>query len=505
MKKLVAASVILSLAGCGGGGGSSPSTTSSNTVTTLSVVPEKKYFNEKVDAFPDLRPYFDQLCGNDTVVGHFYPVDINSDGLKDIVMSLSCNLNGQLVGTAYNGSVRNTLIILRQKSDNTFYVANQEYFGKDIVALSGAGTIGMVAVGDFNKDGKLDIALAFQKEDGRAYVQLSNGTTTWDAHPQVLMSTSKGLELQTLPYYFTNNYVKVVKNQDGIDEIVVGGYKFTYVKNEWVLTGDYNWVDRSATPFKTNGKEYMFTQYYNTLGSEYQLGFMLSRQSTNGYVTTSKLSLGKLQTAKYYDPRFGQYGYETKYLINLKGEYWLTPSIADSCYVETKNNITTMLVMFEGYKLKGYNEGQLLTFDVDFKNYDYVGKLLKVTIEGETVKSFDWVGDAITYNLNIGCQDLDNDSNGDFFVNRWLDNTYNPLKVTQNPYVYYYNAGYYYKVDDAKFPVSPSYYRGQLTHFADMNGDGKLDLIYYPTAMIDSSYKGPVKLQLYNGDKPLNQ
>lgn len=504
MKKLIVTGFILAISGCGGGGSPSDPVSTIATTTTSTVlaapVVERQYFLEKSELLPDLRPYFDQLCGNDTQVGDFLVVDLEGNGKNDFVISLWCGLNQSLYGTAYNGPVKNTLIIVKQKNDGTFYVANQEYFGKDIVPMSGAGGTGAIAYGDFNNDGKVDVAFARHKEDGRSLVIYQDGTTNFSAYPQVLMSTKTGYELQTIPYYLVNNTVQVFKNYNNIDEIVVGGNNFAYVNNTWIRKGDFTYFDNSSTTFNKNGSNYLLSQ----IGDNENFGVMLSKQTSTGFKSISKFSLGAIGYANFYDPNFGNSGPIKQTLVNIKGEYWFWTAITNSCYAGSKGDTSTFFVIIEGVRLKNYIEGKTYVYGVDIINHDYVGRVMKVVTQGDSIVSMDWDSEVITYNKNIECVNVNMDNNIDYVVNRWLDNTNNPLNVTTNPYVYLNNGLQNVKVSDSKFPTASGLYKGQTSYLIDINNDGKPDLVYLPGEFKDKNYSGPVRIQIFVADKLLD-
>ena len=486
----------MAIAGCGGG--------STNTAPTASIASllttERPYFVDKTDTMPDLRPYFDKLCGNDTQVGDFLVIDFNGDGLSDIVMSLWCDMSWDrsLVGTAYNGPIKNTLLLIRQKSDHTFYIANQEYFGKDIVPLSGAGGPGLMTYGDYNNDGKVDFAFARSKEDGRKYVTLADGTSNWATNPQVLMSTPTGFELQTLPYYFVNNTIVGTKNYNGVDEIIIGGRKFSYINNAWIMTGELPSASVSNV-FTKNNNQYMLTN----VDDRNIMGLSLYRIDKNGYTVINSYILGNISYAKFTDPA-NTAAETSQQIATINGETWLWGSLQGSCNAGMSGNKNIFYILAQGVPIKNYDPNKTYVYGTDIMNYDFVGKLLKVTIDGETITSIDWVGDTITYNKDILCVDVNKDGNVDVIVNRWLDNTYNPINQTTNPYVFFNIGSQYVRVPDNRFPQASNTFHGQNTNFFDLNNDGKLDLIYTLGGFKDKNYTGPVRIQLFLADKTLD-
>lgn len=510
MKKIFVTCAILALYGCGGGDTSSVPNIEPISGNTFGTQIEGQYYVDQSENFPDLRPYYEKMCGNKTMVGDFVVADLDNDGFNDIIVRLWCDLNGwnpSLMGTPYTGEIKNTLVIIKQKPNQTFYIANQEYFGKDIISLDGGGGTGSNAVGDFNGDGKIDIVFANHKEDGRSPLIYQDGTSNFSSYGQVLMSTQNGFAIQTLPGYGINTVVSVIKNSNNKDDIIIGGRQLSYINNNWITTNSLPWSDQSSIGYKIDNSTYLFTR----IDDNSKFGVMLSKETSNGYEVVSRFILGDMSYINFYFPNGG---YSRQQVSKIKDEYWFWSAFGSSCYRNTIGNITTIYTVLEGIRLKEYSEEKLYVYGVDnnydltgkilINNYDYVGKVLKVTLTDNVITAIDFDAIDITYPKDIQCIDTNKDGKIDYFVNRWLDNTYNPLNTTTNPYVFLNSGTNYNKVSDEKFPSTSTLYYGQVTHLADINKDGLLDLIYLPGGFKDNSYNGPIKIKLYIATMPLN-
>lgn len=509
MKKLYIAGFVLAIAGCGGGGaGITPSQsttqvtaatsnpTNSQPTTTISVpIVEKNYFNELKNSTPDLKYFFDNLCGNQTGVTQFISVDLNNDNRKDIIFGLWCGLPAHLIGTPYSGEIPHSLVILLQKSDGTFYLANEEIFGKKIVSTGGPG---LAVTGDFNNDGKVDIFFAISKEDGRAYAPNKDGTSNWDANPYVLLSKGNSFELQKLPYSYINNFVKVIKGPNNIDEAVVGGKNFRYRNGSWQMTDNYYWVERPSTSYSVNNNNYVFTQVYNPT----EFGISIWKQISDQWYQHRKSVFAEMKKARVLEPN--AMTYSDQYLITLKGTLWLMPSFSESCVLEKNNLSTTFVIMFEGLKLDSYS-GELLIMPNNSKNIpppgkelswsNYVMRLLKVRIENEQIVSYDWLDGEFSKILGLVCDDINGDKNNDINLLRW-GNDYKPI-------VYTYANGLTNKISQLNFPDLPKQYSSGISQLVDINNDGKYDLVYLPMEIKTGATVDDYKIQIFVADKPL--
>lgn len=485
----------------------STTTQSVSTSNLKPVVEDTLFFTDDSDKFPDLRFYYDKMCGNATQVGHFLQVDLDHDGLKDIVMTLWCDLNGyakHLFATPYTGPIPNTLLILKQKQDKTFYVANKEYFNEEIVPLNGGGTNGLITSGDYNNDGKVDVAFAFNKEDGRAFVKLPNGTTTWDAYPQVLMSTPKGFELQTVPLYFTNNYIHTIKNANHQDELLVGGNKFIYKNNKWQHVDDfYKYANfgLSTVNYQLNNTQYIFTDVYEPTFTK-DFGLALYKVTDSGYTLLHRFVLNKLTMVEWYDPQQKQFGASLQPVITLNNKNYLTPAFANACYAGTKNNVSTFYALFHGIEINNYVPGQRLTLGVDFSWSQFIGRIVKISVVNENITNVETVTGNISYSREVVCHDVNNDQTLDFFVNRW-HTTDGFLQDQTNPAVFLNKNNTFVKIADDKFIQAPKTIQLLYSYMVDMNQDGLLDLVYTTHGIVDQTYKGPIRLQVYTAKRTL--
>jgi hypothetical protein len=325
MKKSI---LILSLvlAGCGGGGTGTP-------VPTVNTAPA---IVSTENIFPDMRNIFSKLCGNSTVIQTLEKVDLNNDGRPDIILGAWCDLNGQKlanwpVGSLYNGPVPNSVIALLQKSDGTFELGNQQLFGSDLLVLE--GTWPSPAIGDFNNDGRPDLAFSTNKEDGRSPITFSDGTNNFTSHVQVILSSPNNTyKLHTIGDPTVSARLHVIKDNSNQDVLVFNdvAYKFT---NKWI-SYSYNSIISKLTLFAHNSSNYIVSAINNNT----QLGVELMKEINNVWTNLDTFLFPPIRQVDTYDAKYGQYGYTKQNLMTINDVDWLIPSINSGCVINNSNN-----------------------------------------------------------------------------------------------------------------------------------------------------------------------
>ena len=510
MKKLLLLLSIV-IAGCGGGG-SGNNTATPNAVSpqamALSQTESDQYFIEKQNAFPDLTVIYNSLCGNSTQIQFITPVDLNGDGKTDILAVAFCDLNGQKLknypyGSEYHGPMPTSLITLLQKNDGTFELSNRQLFGKDIVDVAG---FGKPAIGDFNNDGKPDIVIGSRLEDGRAFVTMLDGSSSWDSPVAVIMSTSTNkYTIEFLPKGM-NNSVPVFKDTDGRDVFQASNSVWRYDNGTWIRKQPFNNLTGDARFFSNSNGNYSITSIWGELG----IGVSLLKQVGSDWITQHNFTMGNIKKVDVYAPDFGNNGYSTQYLLTINNTDWLMPSVSDMCLANI-NGKQYIFAVLDGYKMHDRYNGSLITLPSNVSSYqtvsrdDYSQQLYIALVENEKITYV--AAPTFSTQLNnflgegngLNCSDMNNDRITDVVFNRWGANP--------TPYVFLNNNNTLAKVDDNNIPkASVDYNSGGSSTMIDLNNDGKIDLIYYPSQGYDvnSKVSGSGRFQLFLGSKLLN-
>lgn len=512
MKKLLLLlSVVLS--GCGGGAGNNTATPAASIqavpqAIALSQSASEQYFIEKQNAFPDLTVIYNSLCGNATQIQFITPVDLNSDGKTDILAVAFCDLNGQKLknypyGSEYHGPMPTSLITFIQKNDGMFELGNQILFGKDIVDVAG---FGKPSIGDFNNDGKPDVVIGSRLEDGRAFVTMPDGSSSWDSPVAVIMSTpTNKYTVEFLPKGM-NNSVPVFKDIDGRDIFQASNSVWRYDNGTWIKKQPFNNLTGDARFFSTNNSNYSITSIWGELG----IGVSLLKQVGSDWITQHNFTMGDIKKVDVYAPDFGNNGYSTQYLLTINNTDWLMPSVSDMCLANI-NGKQYVFAVLDGYKMRDRYNGSLITLPSNVSSYqsvsrdDYAQQLYIALIENEKITHVAAPTFSTQLNnfLNEGnglkCTDMNNDRVVDVVFNRWGTNP--------TPYIFLNNNNTLTKVDDTSIPkASIDYTGGVSSTMFDFNNDGKNDLIYYPSQgyNVNSKVFGSGRFQLFLGSKLLN-
>lgn len=164
------------------------------------------------------------------------------------------------------------------------------------------------------------------------------------------------------------------------------------------------------------------------------------------------------------------------FLVTLDGKDLIWPNFGATCQIRRSPTASPeALVAFTGLEVVGGYRGQIVESDgpaVIFLNLFGInnsGKLEKLPLTIRNQKTYD------TSPNRMRCYDV----NGDGFEDIVL---YSTNIRNSNDVLVYLNdrAGGFYRVDPVAFPSSPNGF-GQLRNytFADINGDGIEDLIYF--------------------------
>ena len=162
--RLFVAAFSVMLVSCGGGSGSLPAPL----LVTPPALPLSAFVSNP-DLLPDLTAKYNKICGPAANMQNAIPVDLNNDSRKDLLLPIWCFITA---GQSQTGPVNNLLIALIQNADGTFSDKTAEVFDTEYPMLDGKNQ--NWAVADFNNDGKPDIILGTDKEDGRNIVGIGD-------------------------------------------------------------------------------------------------------------------------------------------------------------------------------------------------------------------------------------------------------------------------------------------------------------------------------------------
>lgn len=478
--QLVLLVTVLSACGGGGGGGSgeSPTVTTAPSVSAL--------FSSSAIELPDIRSGYDSMCGNITNIQNPVVLDLNKDGKKDLVFNVWCN---QPAGAMYIGPSTSGLIAFIQNNDGSFRLATREVFGSDILTLDGVSVQNVVK--DFNNDGYDDFVLSVSREDGRNATD--NRATNQNTYNVFVTSNGSGSYNVVQQGQSAWNYgLTLVDNKDVVSLPI--GYdrgieSWTY-NNGWNQTTGYEWLaDKGTTPVffpKSTGSDIAVTT--SSMSVNFGLSLFKKVNGVWGQVDTYKISDFRWVDFISWQQMVGQVR-----LITLNGQDYASPSIEQLCQLKLRPTDASPIAVgtLSAMKITGNYQGG--TLGQNNTNDPWQIKLLGIDVSNDhitmsqTFKVNNEVTTASPYRMQ--CGDINNDGYDDIVISDWQRGT--------SPIIYINDGtGTFNRIDPAKIAGVNSYSQGQAFFLNDMNGDGIVDIVYYPVVGVKS---GPVNLMMYKG------
>ena len=418
----------------------------------------------------------------DYAVVAFEVVDVDQDGLKDIII----HFWKQHSGDEFNGTTPNILKVFKLRDDMTFIDFTQELLGSDIVDLGGASR--NIEISDLNRDGKPDIVFSINQEDGRI-----TSDDNSDGQLAAMISTSTGYEIIKFGTFSFFHSLGVGKLANGHDFVTGNGftggikaelYSFSS-SNQPILndSGDLE-IPPNGFRFLSNEMDYS-TQLIRNANHPYMFGIMAYELIDNKWTKTDEIldpypKIGEIQfkgwngasydTADVIDiggiPSIGQGGYSYAESCGLK----VYPE-ADEIVVLKLNSAEIPNFGDQEY----YEQNELINYNIlmgfDINNSELVTKPLNIKKE------------AVSTNYNfIDCSDIDGDSYQDIVAY-----TYGAIPSI---YINDQNGGFYLLTDsripDIQDPTiwpenSAAASVDETSILRDFTGDGIPDLFFLPS------------------------
>lgn len=508
MKKAIcfAALAASSLSGCGGGSSSSnsnvvqiPTTNLSPTPTPITTTVDQPLLQATPVSLPDLRPYFNQLCGDDTNIRNFLFLDLNKDGKKDIVVTMNCLQ--PTFGVVVTDPVKAGFVAFLQNSDGTFRLGTQSVFGQDMVRTS--GLFGGVAQADFNKDGYDDFVLTLNREDGRAYAD-QKASNLNDQNLFVTSDGYGGYKIAAQGQAAWNYALSTMDNASGGKDVIsqpigYGGVneQWTY-DNGWKQLAPLNWAVPGtvflARTAPNQGSTSALNPYWK--GSEFGMSLYTRNQD---WALTDKLLFGSWRYISWIT-----WAKERSIvaLVTMNNMDYVNVTLEVSCSMKLNKADQDQIAIFafQGMPINGrYVEGTVIdetdpktvlppqTTLVAFQNLN--GKLkqidLRINNEEKNISPF-----------RMYCEDVNGDGNSDIVVS--------DFRKEKSPNVYINSgSGSFSRLNPSNLPIlnNPDY-RDESFIYKDIDGDGFSDFMSYTTnSLTHSAFGKPVILKLYRGGR----
>jgi len=480
MKKLFALSA-LTLTACGGGSGTESKPTIAAAPPAATTPKEVVYYKELKNVIPSLSLYYNKTCMNKANSFMLPTIDANKDGREDLFIVLWCE--APVHGGEFTGPVTNTVIGLIQNNDGSFRLGNQELFGKDYVEITGVmGEGADVGIGDFNGDGKEDIAFSPVLEDGRKFIIFADGSTSWDSHPVVFLSQANGpYTVQVLGNKGMYESLAIVKGTNR-DKFITGNRVWSYENNKWTATQlKYN-ADRTSIYFDN----YMTMSVWDSKSIGWKIGTIDSEQN---YTQTHYLHLSDLRTVMVYNDQVK--GDTTENLATIDNVDYIKASFNSVCTIPGNSpNDFTIIAEFQAIKLQEKYVGQKLEWTVPGKNgnidwSNHITHIIAYKVSNGKLSKLDVpaFNKDIPTTHYISCIDMNADNKKDVVVYRWGHKQ-------EKSVIFLASDNGFTEVPSNKIPEISTIYHGHNVLATDLDNDGKTEIIYGPGLGYKKDYAG---------------
>lgn len=454
------------------------------------------YFSEVPGAFPDQKPLYDEFV--DSTNAHLIPVDVNGDGLDDIIIHFWAFAYG---APSHAGPCKNRLKILVQHPGGTFV----DETATRLIGVPDLGSCsGEFVVVDINADGRDDVALAASQEDGRDTANASY----MDAQNAALVSQPDGryavehfgplgwnygvrvaYDDASKPYLLFNVlsptgslHVSVRRNADG----------------SWADVGAVapSYVNSGASIFRPDSMVGPSTQlvYEGAWPNILDVGGAW-RADNGAWQTVPDLPLNPFVGMANMDAWNG--GVYQVSVLKFGDDYATAGGYIGNCRFRFSPGAPVIgVIRASSYLLptaytgptQTYNESALVHLEELHAFHFQDGKLAEVAlnIAGERSRGFNVAG-------MHGCGDLNGDGYDDLV-------TY-PYSATGKPFVYINNkrGGMRY-IGEAPFPTpSPEWSNSGMSLLHDFDHDGVVDDVACPCSGRTSLFNNDLTFRYYHG------
>lgn len=335
--------------------------------------------------------------------------------------------------------------------------------------------------GDLNGDRRVDLVYETNKEDGRANAFFEDGSTNFTSHVQALLSQSDG------SYRITNVGPKTVSSRPGIippEGVGASRGVVTWGGREYQLNESNAWSEKPILPYIDNlmikiigsGSTLTVNRFTSDpfklfSGSGIPLGMYLTRRDPSGnWRLLDRLVVAEAITVKSLFLS-GQQNYLTdQKLITINDQDIFTPSINEACMTGNEE----MVGVLEGIPLsKRYVAPEVLRLDL--LQRDYTTILFSAQVKSDSLRNFSLAfSQRVKDFFSIQCADMTKDGMGELVVNRLIDGS------TTKPAIFMRSTNGFVELLADRIPSSPVSHKGSSSFVGDIDGDGLLDVVYFP-------------------------
>ncbi len=471
---------------------------------TVTDAPEATVFSEAANVI-DLRTYpIAEECGNQEIARGaavksemVFPVDINDDKYKDLLVIFFCSNAEQYSGIEHDKPSLNYIIPYISDANGSYSAAPLEVFGEDFPRIPHMPR--KYVRGDFNADGRDDFALAINHDDGRLNQEVPVQA--------VLLSQPGGkysIEAITTPQPMMAHSISLAINELGSFDILWGGYccsedlyAYRYDSGNWmnvsdkypqsstVDLGNSDWGTETRADMRYGAKTQRLLTHMNYQISDTQkvIGMNLWRENDGIWSLNDvyeRTTEGVVQFINWVtgDPQAEPY-------ITLNERELLVSGVLteNMCIFEENENVTLMII-FPGMGLENSN-----TFDKEkiYQDSDEELEPVKpliffdITADRFEIQNRTIFGEYLQASGNYFiCEDVNDDDRVDIVLQDFSNTWRTDFVKTNSPVIYLQNEDRSFtNVNYDKETLLVNEFGGYIGLLSDMNDDGVVDLIRY--------------------------
>ena len=487
---------------------------------TVTDVPEATVFREAANVI-DLATYpIAEECGNQEIARGaavksemVFPVDINEDEYKDLLVIFFCSNAEQYSGVEHDEPSLNYIIPYISDVNGSYSAAPLEVFGEDFPRIPHMPR--KFVRGDFNADGKDDFALAINHDDGRLNQEVPVQA--------VLLSQQGGkysIETITTPQPMMAHSISLAINELGSFDILWGGYccsedlyAYRYDSGNWlnvsdkypqsstVDLGNSDWGTETRADMRFGGKTQRLLTHMNYQISDTQkvIGMNLWRENDGIWSLNDvyeRTTEGVVQFINWVtgDPQ------PEPYITLNERELLVSGVLTENMCIFEENENVTLMIIFPGMGLENSN-----TFDKEkiYQDSDEELEPVKpliffdITADRFEIQNRTIFDEYLQASGNYFiCEDVNDDDRVDIVLQDFSNTWRTDFVKTNSPVIYLQNEDRSFtNVNYDKENLLVNEFGGYIGLLSDMNDDGVVDLIRYSLDVRnDSTFEESIRI-----------
>ena len=471
---------------------------------TVTDVAELTVFREEatvisLSAYPVADKCGDQEFsrGSAVVSEMVFPVNINDDEFKDLLVIFNCPNSAQYSGIEHDLPSVNYIIPFISDETGSYSAVPTEVFGTDFPLIPHMPRKYVRA--DFNGDGRDDFGLAINHDDGR-----SNQEVPVQAIVLSQPNNKYSIETITTPQPMMAHAISLARNELGTFDILWGGYccspdlyAYRYDNGSWVnvsekypqstvvdlANSDWGTETRADMRFGLKTKRILSHMNYQVSDAEKVIGLNLWRENNGSWSLNDVHERTTEGVVQFINWATGEAQPEPYVTVNGR-ELLISGVLTENMCIFEENENVTLMIIFPGLGLENSD-----TFDKE-KVYDNSDPELEpvkpliffdITNDIFELQTREILQEYLQASGNFFmCADVNNDDLTDIVLQDFSNTWRTDFVKTRSPVVYLQNAdGSFSNVNYDPENLLEDEFGGYIGLLSDMNNDGFVDLVRY--------------------------